>query len=216
MAGWLLASLILAVNPVLEAGRYRQEALALRQAEQFTEAIALLEKAVALDPQHAGGWVLLGWTQHLAGRSAEGAQSLWQAVYRQPDQVEAYNALGIIYLVQGELPTAILLHSWASLLKPDNEIAYYNLSLAYQQQQQTDLAIVYAQTACNLEPANPHPFLALALAYQTAGQSEQALGALRTGLNLNPLYGDRAYVENLRQAGFSKGQIQQIRSMLAE
>jgi Flp pilus assembly protein TadD len=204
----------MSANPLQQAQTYRQQALELRREDKLSEAIVLLQQATQLAPQDSGGWVLLGWTQHLNGQSEAAAQSLWQAIYHQPTNPEAFNALGIVYLVRGEIAPAIVVHSWASLLKPNNEIAYYNLSLSYQRQNLTDLAILYAKTATNLEPSNPHPLIALALAHWTAQQSEQAESYLRAGLDLNPQYGDRAYLPNLQKAGFSEAQIAQVRSML--
>ena len=198
------------------ARRYRQEALAYRNQEQFDRALELLQKSVSLAPQDSNGWLVLGWTQHLAGRSEQSAQSLWQAVYLQSPPTEALNALGIVYLVRGELSTAIILHSWASLLKPDNEIAYYNLSLAYHRQKSYDLALAYAQTAVALEPANPHPYLALALAHGGLNQQEQAIEHLRSALSLNSQYSDRDYQSNLLRAGFHQTQIDQVRAILEQ
>lgn len=198
------------------AQRYRQEALEYRQLQEFDRALELLQKSVTLAPQDGNGWLVLGWTQHLAGRSELASQSLWQAVYLQSPPTEALNALGIVYLVRGELPTAVILHSWASLLKPDNEIAYYNLSLAYHRQKLYDLARTYAQSAVVLEPNNPHPHLALALAYAGLNQPEQSSEYLRTALSLNPQYADRSGEPDLLRAGFDQAQIDQVQAILKQ
>ena len=75
------------------------------------------------------GRVNLGWTQHLAGQENAAAQSLLQAIYRDPSSVPAFNALGIVYLVSGKLNAASdCSHLEPQFLQPEDEIAYYNLS----------------------------------------------------------------------------------------
>jgi len=197
------------------AVEHRLAGLALRAEERFPEAIAEFEKAIALEPKQSSNYVLLGWTQHLYGQSESAANSLWQAIYLQPASVEAYNALGIVYLVRGELNHAILLHSWSALLKSNNEIAYFNLSLAYHRQQLYDLALYYARSASVIEPNNPHPLIALALAYWELEDQSRALNFLQQAIALQPLYGDLQNLDQLKRAGFHPTQIATVGIMLS-
>jgi Flp pilus assembly protein TadD len=199
----------------LSANEYREQGLAYRKQEKFSEAIAALQKAVELDPKDAGGRVILGWTLHLAGKEAEAATSLWSAIFLKPRTVEAFNALGIVYLVQGNLPQSVIVHSWAALLKPDNEIAHYNLSLAYHRLQQFDLAIANAVKAAELEPSNPHPFVALAIAHWDAGDRASARKAYRDALRVDGRYSSPAFLDYLKEAGFSPEQIRAAKQVLA-
>ena len=190
------------------AARYRQEGLTFRQEGDFERAIATLKIAAALDPRNPEGQVLLGWTQHLAGHAAPAAAALQTALTHSPDHVPALNALGIVYLVDGQLEAAVDTHTRAAALQPDNEIAHYNLSLAYQRLGKLDQAIAEAQTATELEPGNPHPWVALALAYWSAGDRAQATAHYRHALGLDGRYTSRAYLDHLEQAGFSQEQIE--------
>ena len=189
------------------AAIYRQRGLAFRQQGNFERAIATLKIAAALDPRHAEGQVLLGWTQHLAGFAAPAIAALQTALAHSPDHVPALNALGIVYLVDGQLEAAVETHTRAVELQPSNEIAHYNLSLAYQRLGQGDEAIASAQTATELEPGNPHPWVALALAYWSAGNAAQATTTYRQALGLDSRYSSRDYLDHLEQAGFSPDQI---------
>ncbi|CAN1209004.1 tetratricopeptide repeat protein [Tumidithrix helvetica PCC 7403] len=198
----------------LSAEQYREMGLVYRRQEKLSEAIAALQKAVELDPKDVSGRVILGWTQHLAGKEEEAATSLWGAIYLKPHTVEAFNALGIVYLVQGSLPHAVMVHSWAALLKPDNEIAYYNLSLAYHRQQQYDLAIANAVRAADLEPSNPHPLVALAIAHWDAGDRVAARKAYRDALRVDGRYSSAAFLDYLKEAGFSPEQIRISKQVL--
>lgn len=212
----ILASSLLSAKPALtaSASEYLAQGLSYRQQERFPEAIAALEQSVELNPQSISGWVILGWTHHLAGQEDAAAEALRQAVYRDLSDVPAFNALGIVCLVSGNLSSAVTAHSWALILKPDNEIAYYNLSLAYDQLQKYDWAIATASQAAKLEPTNPHPLVALAIAHWGKAERPQAQQAYRQALNLDPRYRDRGFLAHLQQAGFSPGQIQAAEQVL--
>jgi tetratricopeptide (TPR) repeat protein len=194
------------INPD-RAGQYRQEGLNLRRAGDLEGAIAALKIATALDPKNLDGQVILGWTQHLAGNRTAATQTLQIALRQNQTYVPALNALGIVYLVDGQLDAAVATHTHAAALKPDNEIAHYNLSLAYERLGQFEQAINHGQTATELEPGNPHPWVALALAHWSSGNQEQAQAYYGQALSLDGRYANRAYLDHLEQAGFSQEQI---------
>jgi len=217
---WFASPAIATTKPVSRedqraADRYRQEGLSYRQQERFDEAIAALQKSVELDPQNLNGRIILGWTQHLSKQSEAAAASLWEVIYRSPNSLPAFNAIGIVYLVRGDLPQSVVLHSWAAMLKPDNEIAHYNLSLAYQRLQQYDLAIAYAQSAMELEPTNPHPFVAKAIAQWTAGDQILAKKVFGEAVAIDSRYRNTEFLNFLNEAGLSNEQIQTAKQVLA-
>lgn len=197
------------------ADEYRQLGLSYRKQERFDDAIAALQQSVNLDPQNIDGRIILGWTQHLAKKDDAAAVSLWEAIYRSPTSLQAFNAIGIVYLVRGDLPQSVVLHSWAALIKTDNEIAHYNLSLAYQRLKQYDLAIAYAQKAIELEPTNPHPFVALAIAQWADGDRINAKKTFRDAIGVDARYRSPDFLNFLNEAGFSNEQIQTAKQVLA-
>jgi len=197
------------------ADEYRQLGLTYRKQERLDDAIASLQQSVTLDPSNLDGRIILGWTQHLAKKDNDAALSLWDAIYLSPTSLQAFNAIGIVYLVRGDLPQAVVLHSWASLLKADNEIAHYNLSLAYQRLKQYDLAIAYAQKAVELEPSNPHPFVAMAITQWTSGDKTSAKKIFREAITVDARYRSPDFLNFLNEAGFSNDQIQTSKQVLA-
>jgi Flp pilus assembly protein TadD len=203
-----VSSLMLeAPSSATSAAEYRQMGLAYRQQDRYTEAIAAFQKAVELEPEDVDGHVLLGWTLHRAGQHTAAAATLSQTLQQNPFYVPTLNALGIVYLVQGELTQAAISHSWAALLKPTNEIAYYNLSLALQRLQYFDWAITTAQEAAKLEPDNPHPLVALAIAHWSRGDRSAAQQAYQQAMTIDPRYSDAIFLQYLNEAGFSAEQI---------
>ena len=192
------------------AGAYRQAGLDARQRDDFDKAIATLKTAVALAPRNVSGYVLLGWTQHLAGERDDAIATLNQGLNRDAEHVPALNALGIAYLVNGDIDAAITTHTQAKTLNPENEIAYYNLSLAYQRLPDLVAAIDHANRAIELEPYNPHPWVALALAYWSNQDTAAAQAAYSQALQLDGRYYDADHLEHLLRAGFSAEQIEQV------
>lgn len=199
----------------MSAAQYRELGLQYRQAEQFPEAIAALQNAVELDPDHLPGQVSLGWTQHLAGQDRAATITLQSTLQQDPFHVPALNAIGIVYLVNEDLLGAALTHSWAALLAPDNEIAYYNLSLAMQRLEQYDWAIDAAQKAVQLEPDNPHPWVALAIAEWTKGDKPMAQETYQQAIAVDARYAEADFLDFLAEAGFNLQQIQTAKQVLS-
>ena len=192
------------------AESYRQAGLAARQQDDFATAIASLKTAVALAPRTVSGYVLLGWTQHLAGERDDAISVLNRAIELDAEYVPALNALGIAYLVNGDIDAAIATHTQAKTLNPENEIAYYNLSLAYQRLPDVEAAIRHADRATELEPYNPHPWVALALAHWSNQDDIAASAAYNQALQLDARYYQADHLNYLTRAGFSPDQIQQV------
>jgi Flp pilus assembly protein TadD len=208
---------LLGFEPVLaaiSASEYRSIGLSYRANGRYGDAIAALKKSVELEPQNASGRVLLGWTQHLAGNQKAAAESLLPVIYNDPQYVPALNALGIVYLVNGDVMAAVVTHTWAAMVKPNNEIAYYNLSLSLHQLKLYSLAVSTATKAAKLEPNNPHPLVAKAVAYWSLGDRKVAKLAYRQASNLDPRYNSAFFLEHLQQAAFNREQIEIAKQIL--
>ncbi|AFY52780.1 tetratricopeptide repeat protein [Rivularia sp. PCC 7116] len=197
------------------SSEYRLLGLQYRQQGNYNKAIAAMTKSVELEPKNIPGRVNLGWTFHLAGKQGEAAQSLLKAIYQKPSFVPAYNALGIVYLVDGNLPAAVLVHTWAAFLNQENEIAFYNLSLALHQLEIYPLAIATANRAAILEPNNPHPIVAAAISYWDNEDKTIAQQVYRQAINLDARYTQIAFLNHLKKAAFTQQQINKTREILS-
>ncbi|MCU0548198.1 MAG: hypothetical protein MUC48_02510 [Leptolyngbya sp. Prado105] len=189
------------------AADYRQRGIQYRGQAQFPQAIEAFQKAVELDQKNLAGRIGLGWTLHLANRRPEAIEMLQSTILYHPYNIETFNALGIAYLVNGDLIPAVAAHTWATMLNPNNEIPFYNLSLAYERLAMYDWAVECAKRAAELEPNNPHPWIALALAYQGQGDLTSAKQIYLQATNMDARYRDRDFLKFLAEAGFSAEQI---------
>lgn len=197
------------------ASEYRRLGLLYRQQGRYQEAIDAMSKSVELEPSNTMGKVNLGWTLHLAGKGKEATNYLWQAIYQAPLQHSAYNALGIVYLVNDNLINAVLIHSLAVMLKPDNEIAYYNLSLALHQLKMYQMAIAAGQYAFKLEPNNPHPLVSMAMNYWDSGSQNLARNIYQQAIKLDARYRNSIFLNHLQQAAFTQEQINTTKQILS-
>jgi Flp pilus assembly protein TadD len=117
-------------------------------------------------------------------------------------------------LVNDDLLSAVLTHSWATVLDSENEVAHYNLSLAYERLGEYPQAIAHAQTAAKLEPENPHPLVALAIAHAGKGEVELAQNAFKAAIALDGRYRSASFLNGLDQSGFHPEQISQAKTVL--
>ena len=202
------------VNNRQEAAKYRLQGLEYQSSGKLDLAIKAMEKSVQLDPANAIGKINLGWALHLANRDKQARVILEQAVLEHPQSLEALNALGIVYLVTGDLSKAVLTHNKAIELEPKDEIAHYNLSLAYHLLAKYDQGIAEGLAACRLEPNNPHPKLAVSLNLSSKGDRVKSRFYYRLAINLDERYRNSGYLDQLKRAGFSRKQIEQLRRIL--
>ena len=201
-------------SAIQSAADYRQLGLQYRAQEQFPQAIAAFQKAVELDQKNLSGRIGLGWTLHLANRRSEAIDTLQSAIPYNPFNIETFNALGIAYLMNGDLINAVATHTWATMLDRNNEIPYYNLSLSYERLAMYDWSIECAKRAAELEPNNPHPWVALAVAYQGQGDRTSAQQIYQQAVNVDSRYRDRSFLNYLNEAGFSLEQTRTAQQVL--
>jgi tetratricopeptide (TPR) repeat protein len=129
--------------------------------EANAQARQLYEKAIALDPQYAEAYALLGWTYWIEWGNR------WSA---DPKTMERALALAQQALVLNDsLPTA---HSL--------------LSIVYAQKQQYDQAIAEGDRAVALDPNDAESYATQAEVLNFAGRPEEALRRVEQAMRLNP------------------------------
>jgi len=131
--------------------------------EANAQALQLLEKAVALDPQYAEAYALLGSAYSLAWtlRWSADPQTLERAL------ASARRAVAL----DDSLPAGHVI-----------------LSLIYVRQQQYDKAIAESERAIILDPNNDNSYVNQAEVLNVAGRPEEALRAVEQAMRLNPRY----------------------------
>jgi tetratricopeptide (TPR) repeat protein len=125
--------------------------------ETNTRARQMAEKAVALDPQYAEAYVLLGWTYWM--------ESVWQ--WSPAPQ---------------NLERALVLAQQALTLDDSLPTAHSLLGRVYAQKQQTDPALTEGQRAIALDPNNADSYFSQAEMLNRAGRPAEALRMVKQAM----------------------------------
>ena len=119
----------------------------------------------------------------------------------------ALNALGIVYLVDGQLDAAVATHTRAASLNLTTKLPTITSAWPTNGWHSLTRPFPMARRRPSWNPGNPHPWVALALAYWSSGDQVQAEANYWQALRLDGRYTSQGYLDHLEQAGFSRDQI---------
>jgi Tfp pilus assembly protein PilF len=141
---------------------------------------------LAIDPTSSFARNNLGDVLHRQGKPAEAIEHFQQALYVQPDLVEAHINWGTALLQQGKPIEAIEHFQQALRIKSDSAGAHYNWGAALLQQAKPTEAIEHFRQALQIKDdyAGAHANWGLALAQ--LGQLAEAMEHYRQALQLQP------------------------------
>lgn len=139
-----------------QAEAYLARAFVALQDDNPAQAMAAIEKALALDPSlssayHARAMVYRSQQEYVAALA-----DLEQVIVLDPDYVDAYIAQGLTYQALGDLDKTVASYQKALELEPDNAAWYNNLCWAYGVFNQPETALEYCEQAVAL---SPEPFI---------------------------------------------------------
>jgi predicted O-linked N-acetylglucosamine transferase (SPINDLY family) len=163
-------------------------ALALQhhQADRLAEAEALYRQILAVQPNHADSWHLLGVIAHAAGRCDLAVQWIRRAISLDPEHATAYYNLGNALKEQGQLEDAIAAFREALTRQPGSAEAHNNLGNSLHEQGRFDEAIDHCRRAIALKPAFVQAHYNLGNALKDRGDLSEATAAYRRTVDLNP------------------------------
>jgi serine/threonine protein kinase/Tfp pilus assembly protein PilF len=163
---------------------YSRGLLNMRQAtrDSIDRAIALFERATALDPNYAAAWGSLGNAFQLKGmflgmnEFAEKALGVLQkAVTLQPSLVMAHSWLGLSLLMLGRIDDALVSLRQAVTLEPDNANALQALARAlWMGKGRIEEAIALLRRAIALNPEAGYTYLQLSFLESLNGELDAA------------------------------------------
>ena len=188
----ILAALLIAIAAnipikVVHDETYTNVGALLVKNGRYADAVPLLLKAIALDPNYAAPHLALGVAFRNLNQPVEALPHLQEAVRFAPDSYETHSNLGLALIDLGRQGEAILEHRRALELAPGNPNSHNYLAGALHQTGDVQQAIAEYRKALALKPdyAEAHNNLALALA--SAKDYDGSLRHFREAIRLQPL-----------------------------
>jgi adenylate cyclase len=157
----------------------------------------MFEEVIALDPEYAGGYALLGWT-HVVDfwfGWSESPQTSIEQVFNMAQKVldlegslaEGHNLLGKVYLFKRQYDRAIAEAERSVALEPNNAYNIHQLAENLIYAGRSEEAIALYNKAFRLYPLPPsHFFQSLAAAYLLTEQYDQAIANCRKAIQRSP------------------------------
>jgi protein O-GlcNAc transferase len=143
------------------------------------EAIALLQRAVDVDPSNAAFWVTLGGNLAIAGQMPRATECFLKATQVNPDFVDGHYNLGLAYKHLNNHAQAEACFRRAIVLLPAHVDAHANLGLAlFNQDRRAEAKTALAQ-ALTLSPVHPLALTYTARLLALEGNRQQAEAMLQ-------------------------------------
>jgi tetratricopeptide (TPR) repeat protein len=172
---------------------FEQGASLVRHRSKTDDALTLLNRASAADPDSALIWATLAEAQsmkysftHDKAWLDRAAESTRQAVLRDPDVPAVHRIAGLMLLRTGGYEEAVARFSRAGELEPSNSDAWRRLGEAYRRQRQINDALAYLKKATETEPNYFRTWWDLGGLYQRMGDYTAAAQALEKAVALGP------------------------------
>ncbi|MFC1525850.1 tetratricopeptide repeat protein [Candidatus Latescibacterota bacterium] len=146
----------------------------LVDAGETTEASAVADRLLELDPESSGAHNFAGMVHHRGGDEEGGRQLFHRAIQLQPDLVEARVNLGVLEWEAGHQEAAITELRQAADLDPSNRDLVANLGLIYHQLGQPEEAIGLMSDYLKHHPEDDEIQVQLALRLAETGDQDGA------------------------------------------
>jgi tetratricopeptide (TPR) repeat protein len=161
--------------------------------ENYPEAIANADKAIAVDRTNALPHFIKGWTFAEAGDTVNAIKSYLEAIDRKQDYYDAYIQLGLIYSTANNVLAIDYLNN-ALNIDPQSVEAMYALGMFYQDAGDAETAMTYYNQLLTIDPSNVYATYNLGYIYLVLiGDYEKAIEQFDQALMLKPDYFEALY-----------------------
>jgi predicted O-linked N-acetylglucosamine transferase (SPINDLY family) len=165
-----------------------QQAYALHQQRHLTEATAMYDKAVALDPSDVQALYMRGLALFELQQFSAAAESHRAALKLAPSYAPAYNGLGLALSHAGDQKAAFECYSAAIAADPKFASPYINRSMILRNSGRLEEALQSLDTAIALQPNNPNGHGNRGTALSELSRPAEANASFDKALLLNPNY----------------------------
>jgi tetratricopeptide (TPR) repeat protein len=163
-------------------------AVAHHQAGRLQAAEQIYRQILAVEPDQADAWHLLGVVAAHTGRPAMAVEHIRRAIALSGDQAVFHANLGNVLLDQGKLDEALACYGRALALNPNLAEVHHQRGLALAAQGKLDAAIACYRRAVEIRPGDAESHYTLGAALQKQEQVDAATACYRRALQLKPDY----------------------------
>lgn len=153
---------------------------------QYTDAIAIYKKYLALDPNDAEVYLGLGKAYRELGQYVKAVAAHKKAITIEPDYAEAYYHMGLAYNNRKHYYEAMSAFKKYLAFEPNDAKAYLGLGIAYSGLKQYTDAIAAFKKAIVINPDDASAYHNMGLAYNQLEQYSDSLVAFKKYIALEP------------------------------
>lgn len=163
-------------------------AVRYHQAGKLEEAIALYQRAIAINPNIGETHYNLGIIFWKQGRNDEAISSFRRAIAANPNDAYSYYNLANLLQGEGRLEEAIVSYRHAIGINPNIAEAHNNLGNILQEQGRLEEAVSSYRSAIAANPGDASCHYNLGNALQEQERAEEAIASYRSAIAINPGY----------------------------
>ena len=180
-----------AVDPQLLAEELHLSGLKALETKDPASALALFEKALALDPQNGAYWNNQGNAHTALGNHKSAVENYLAAIAleKSPPYLLYFN-LASAYYNLGQWSLAMAQFEIAVRCEPERYEAYFGRGLVWEEMSEPSLAIQSYADALERNPSFAQAFNNMGIAFQNLGVESAALECFESALALEPESGD--------------------------
>ena len=156
------------------------------QAGRLQAAELIYRQILAIQPNHADAWHLLGVIAHQTGRYDVAIDHIQRAIRLKGNAAAFHNNLGEAYRALCGIPQAVACYRRALELKPDYAEAQYNLGNALKDQGNPHEAVACYRRALDLKPNHAATHNNLGNTLRDQGRLDEAVACYRRAVVLEP------------------------------
>jgi len=150
------------------------------------EAVALIERSLALEPYRADWYSNLGIVLRDRMKLDEAIVAFQRAIALAPEHANAHNNLGVVLRAQGKVVESEAAYRAAIRVDPNHSDAYTNLGILLNGLKRTHEAVVCFCKVITFRPKHPEARRLLALAHCTLGETDKAVEVFEEWLKEEP------------------------------
>jgi tetratricopeptide (TPR) repeat protein len=173
-----------------DAEDLHRQGLRLINSGQAEEALPLLRRAVALNPQSPDYHHNLGVAYAHRNRLDEAIAEFREALRLKPEGTSALSNMGLALAHQGKIDEAAAAFLECLRLEPNAVEARHRLANVLRNARRAAEAIPHLEEAVKLRPESAELHHSFGLALADAGKSEEAIAQYREALRIQPKYAD--------------------------